>query len=53
MDSGLHLYYEIYGDEGTPLVLLHGGVITTRRRPGASAGTGVVPDDRCLAGCSP
>jgi pimeloyl-ACP methyl ester carboxylesterase len=26
--NGLHLYYEIYGDGGTPLVLLHGGVMT-------------------------
>src|SRR3954453_15227192 len=26
--NGVHLYYEIYGDGGTPLVLLHGGVMT-------------------------
>src|SRR3954453_20172191 len=26
--NGLHLYYEIYSDGGTPLVLLHGGVMT-------------------------
>jgi pimeloyl-ACP methyl ester carboxylesterase len=26
--NGLHLYYEIHGDGGTPLVLLHGGVMT-------------------------
>jgi pimeloyl-ACP methyl ester carboxylesterase len=26
--NGLHLYYEIHGDAGTPLVLLHGGVMT-------------------------
>lgn len=26
--NGLHLYYEIYGEAGTPLVLLHGGVLT-------------------------
>jgi pimeloyl-ACP methyl ester carboxylesterase len=26
--NGLHLYYEIDGDGGTPLVLLHGGVMT-------------------------
>jgi pimeloyl-ACP methyl ester carboxylesterase len=26
--NGLHLYYEIHGDRGTPLVLLHGGVMT-------------------------
>lgn len=26
--NGLHLYYEIHGAEGTPLVLLHGGVMT-------------------------
>jgi pimeloyl-ACP methyl ester carboxylesterase len=26
--NGLHLYYEIHGDDGTPLVLLHGGVTT-------------------------
>lgn len=26
--NGLHLYYEIYGDQGTPLVLLHGGMLT-------------------------
>ena len=26
--NGLHLYHETHGDEGTPLVLLHGGVMT-------------------------
>ncbi len=26
--NGQHLYYEIHGEEGTPLVLLHGGVLT-------------------------
>lgn len=26
--NGLQLYYETYSDEGTPLVLLHGGVMT-------------------------
>ncbi len=26
--NGLHLYYEVDGDGGTPLVLLHGGVMT-------------------------
>jgi pimeloyl-ACP methyl ester carboxylesterase len=26
--NGLHLYYEIHSDGGTPLVLLHGGVMT-------------------------
>jgi pimeloyl-ACP methyl ester carboxylesterase len=26
--NGLHLYYEIHSDTGTPLVLLHGGVMT-------------------------
>lgn len=26
--NGLHLYYEIHGDGGTPVVLLHGGVMT-------------------------
>ncbi|MCX6462637.1 MAG: alpha/beta hydrolase [Pseudonocardiales bacterium] len=26
--NGLHMYYETHGDEGTPLVLLHGGVMT-------------------------
>src|SRR5258708_2029243 len=26
--NGLHLYYETRGDTGTPLVLLHGGVMT-------------------------
>jgi pimeloyl-ACP methyl ester carboxylesterase len=26
--NGLHLYHEIHGDGGTPLVLLHGGVLT-------------------------
>jgi len=26
--NGLHLYYEIHGDGTTPLVLLHGGVMT-------------------------
>ena len=26
--NGLHLYYEIHGHRGTPLVLLHGGVMT-------------------------
>jgi pimeloyl-ACP methyl ester carboxylesterase len=26
--NGLHLYYEVHGDEGTPVVLLHGGVMT-------------------------
>lgn len=26
--NGLHLYYETHGDSGTPLVLLHGGVMT-------------------------
>src|SRR6188474_1765233 len=26
--NGLHLYYEIYSDAGSPLVLLHGGVMT-------------------------
>src|SRR6202046_5534528 len=28
--NGLHLYYEEHG-EGTPLVLLHGGLMTTER----------------------
>lgn len=26
--NGLHMYYETHGEEGTPLVLLHGGVMT-------------------------
>lgn len=26
--NGLHLHYEIHGDEGSPVVLLHGGVMT-------------------------
>ena len=26
--NGLHMYYEIHGEGGTPLVLLHGGVMT-------------------------
>lgn len=26
--NGLHMYYETHGDDGTPLVLLHGGVMT-------------------------
>lgn len=26
--NGLHMYYETHGDTGTPLVLLHGGVMT-------------------------
>ena len=26
--NGLHMYFETHGDEGTPLVLLHGGVMT-------------------------
>lgn len=26
--NGLHLYYEIHGEQGTPIVLLHGGVLT-------------------------
>jgi pimeloyl-ACP methyl ester carboxylesterase len=26
--NGLHMYYEIHGEQGTPLVLLHGGVMT-------------------------
>lgn len=26
--NGLHLYYEVHGDQGTPVVLLHGGVMT-------------------------
>lgn len=26
--NGLHMYYEVHGEEGTPLVLLHGGVMT-------------------------
>lgn len=26
--NGLHLYYEIHGEQGTPLVLLHGGVLS-------------------------
>jgi pimeloyl-ACP methyl ester carboxylesterase len=26
--NGLHLYHEEYGDRGTPLVLLHGGVLS-------------------------
>jgi len=26
--NGLHMYYEINGDQGTPLLLLHGGVMT-------------------------
>ena len=26
--NGLHLYYETHSDAGTPLVLLHGGVMT-------------------------
>lgn len=26
--NGLHMYYELHGDQGTPLVLLHGGVMT-------------------------
>jgi pimeloyl-ACP methyl ester carboxylesterase len=26
--NGLHMYYEIHGGSGTPLVLLHGGVLT-------------------------
>lgn len=26
--NGLHLYYEVHGKEGTPVVLLHGGVMT-------------------------
>jgi pimeloyl-ACP methyl ester carboxylesterase len=26
--NGLHLYYETHGEQGTPLVLLHGGVMT-------------------------
>ena len=26
--NGLHMYYEVHGDQGTPLVLLHGGVMT-------------------------
>jgi pimeloyl-ACP methyl ester carboxylesterase len=25
--NGLHMYYEVYG-EGSPLVLLHGGMLT-------------------------
>lgn len=26
--NGLHMYYETHGEQGTPLVLLHGGVMT-------------------------
>jgi pimeloyl-ACP methyl ester carboxylesterase len=26
--NGLHLYYEVHGESGTPLVLLHGGMLT-------------------------
>ncbi len=26
--NGLHMYYEVHGEQGTPLVLLHGGVMT-------------------------
>lgn len=26
--NGLHMYYELHGEQGTPLVLLHGGVMT-------------------------
>jgi pimeloyl-ACP methyl ester carboxylesterase len=26
--NGLHMYYEVYGDAGSPLVLLHGGMLT-------------------------
>ena len=26
--NGLHLYYEVHGDSGSPLVLLHGGMLT-------------------------
>jgi pimeloyl-ACP methyl ester carboxylesterase len=26
--NGLHMYFEVYGDQGEPLVLLHGGMLT-------------------------
>ena len=33
--NGLHMYYEVYGD-GSPLVLLHGGMLTIGPGPRAS-----------------
>ena len=27
--NGLQMYYEVHGDGGTPLLLLHGGLLTS------------------------
>lgn len=48
--NGLEMYYELYGDGGTPLLLLHGGLFDIQQQfgtliPGLSEGRRVIATD--------